>query len=124
MNQVNVATLVLQDSMPYIVSIACALISGISSYCIARKQTKSDMYKLEKQFQLDLEKEREKFEMEKEKMEIDHRHQMELKQKEMDSILSNAMVSSMMTEAMKNPDIQRQIQRSISSGMRQKGEHR
>ena len=70
MNQVNVATLVLQDSMPYIVSIVCALISGISSYCIARKQTKSDMYKLEKQFQLDLEKERENLKWKKKKWKL------------------------------------------------------
>ena len=124
MDQANITTFVLQDYMPYIVSIVCALISGIASYCVARKQTKSDMYKLEKQFQLDLEKEREKFEMEKEKMEIEHRYQMELKQKELDNALSGAMVSSVMTEAMKNPDIQRQIQSGISSGMRHKGKRK
>lgn len=124
MNQANITTLVLQDYMPYIVSIVCALISGIASYCVARKQTKSDVLKLEKQFQLDLEKEREKFEMEKEKMEIEHRYQMELKQKELDNALSGAMVSSVMTEAMKNPDIQRQIQSGISSGMRHKGKRK
>ena len=79
------------------------------------------MKKLEKQFALDLEKERELFKMEKEKMEIEHRYQMELKQKELDSALGNSLISSVMTEAMKNPDIQRQIQSGISSSMRQKG---
>ncbi len=124
MNQDNITTLILQDYMPYIVSVVCALISGIASYCVARRQTKSDILKLEKQFQLDLEKEREKFEMEKEKMEIEHRYQMEIKQKELDNALSGAMVSSVMTEAMKNPDIQRQFHSGISSGMSRKRKHK
>lgn len=38
----------LQTFLPYIVSILCALISGFASYCVARKQAKSDMNKLEK----------------------------------------------------------------------------
>ncbi len=88
----------LQTFLPYIVSILCALISGVASYCVARKQAKSDMKKLEKQFALDLEKERELFKMEKEKMEIEHRYQMELKQKELDSALGNSLMSSVMTE--------------------------
>ena len=82
------------------------------------------MKKLEKQFALDLEKERELFKMEKEKMEIEPRYQMELKQKELDSALGNSLMSSVMTEAMKNPDIQRQIQSGISSSMRQKGKRK
>lgn len=123
MNQANITVLTVQDFMPYIASIVCSLIAGITSYCIARKQSKSDINRLEKQFQLDLEKEREKFAMEKEKMEIAHKHQMELQQQEQNSALGEAMMSSIMTEALKNPDIQRQIQSGISSGMRQK-EHR
>lgn len=104
---------VLKDCMPYIVSIVCALISGIVSYCVARKQIKADIAKLEKQFQLDLEKERERFNMEKERMKIQHGYQMELQQKEFESTL--------MKEAIKNPDIKRQIQTGISAGMRQRG---
>ena len=71
-----------------------------------------------------MEKERELFKMEKEKMEIEHRYQMELKQKELDSALGSSLMSSVMTEAMKNPDIQRQIQSGISSSMRQKGKRK
>ena len=33
----------MQDYLPYIVSVLCALISGISSYAIARKQAKNDI---------------------------------------------------------------------------------
>lgn len=57
----------LQTFLPYIISVLCALISGVASYCVARKQAKSYIKKLEKQFALDLEKERELFKMEKEK---------------------------------------------------------
>lgn len=53
--------------LPYIVSVVCAVISGISSYAVARKKAKADIARLEKQFELDIEKEREKFAMEKEK---------------------------------------------------------
>ena len=120
MDQDNITLIIL----PYIVSIVCALISGITSYYVARRQTKSDMLKLEKQFQLDLEKERKRFEMEKEKMKIEHKYQMEIKQKELDNALSGAMVSSLMTEAMKNPDIQRQIHSGISSGINRKGKRK
>ena len=57
----------LQTFLPYIISVLCALISGVASYCVARRQAKTDMKKLEKQFALDLEKERELLKMEKEK---------------------------------------------------------
>ena len=77
-----------------------------------------------KQFALDLEKERELFKMEKETMEIEHKYQMELKQKELDSALGSSLMSSVMTEGMKNPDIQRQIQSGIYSSMRQKGKRK
>ena len=50
--------------LPYIVSIVCALISGIASYLISRKQMKTDLEKLNTQYKLDIEKEREKFLME------------------------------------------------------------
>lgn len=71
-----------------------------------------------------MEKERELFKMEKEKMEIEHRYQMELKQKELDSALGSSLMSSVMIEAMKNPDVQRQIQSGIYSSMRQKGKRK
>lgn len=60
----------MSEYLPYIVSVVCALVSGITSYLVARKQTKADIQKLEKQYELDLDKDREKFAMEKEKMEL------------------------------------------------------
>lgn len=123
-NQWEDIAIMIQNLLPYITSVICALISGFASYFVARKKAKADMNTLEKQFSLDIEKEREKFRMEKEKMEIEYKYQMELKQKELDSALNNTMLTSVMAEAMKNPDIQRQIQNGISSGVRHKGKRK
>ena len=81
----------METYLPYIVSVICAAIAGFTSYAVARKQTKADIQKIEKQYELDIEKEREKFAMEKEKMEIEHRHQLELLQKESENTLVNIM---------------------------------
>jgi len=98
--------------LPYIVSVLCAMIAGFTSYAVARKQTKADLQKLQKQHELDIEKEREKFAMEKEKMEIEHRHQLELREKEFEAQLSSSLIS----EALKLPEIRQEISKGIKSG--------
>ena len=50
----------MENYLPYIVSVVCALISGFASYAVARKQSREDIKKLEKTYELDLEKEKEK----------------------------------------------------------------
>lgn len=104
--------------LPYIVSILCALIAGVTSYAVARKQTRADIQKLEKQYELDLDKEREKFAMEKEKMELEHKHQMELKQKEMENQLGTDVISTMLKEYMRSPAGQAQIKNAGSAKRR------
>lgn len=94
----------MKEYLPYIVTIVCTLISGFASYFASRRQSKTDMQKLEKQHELDIEKEREKFAMEKEKMEIEYRHQLELKQKEMESQLGADLLSTMTKEYMRSPE--------------------
>lgn len=103
------------DVLPYIVSVLCAIIAGVSSYIVARKQTKADIAKLEKQHSLDIEKEREKFELEKEKMEIQHQHEMELKDKDLENSMGENIMNTVFAEAMKTPEVRQQI----SQGMRQ-----
>lgn len=95
--------------LPYIVTIICTIISGLASYIAARKQAKSDLQKLMKQYELDIEKEREKFAIEKEKMEIEHKHQLELKQKEMENQLGTDLISTMTKEYMRSPAGQAQM---------------
>ena len=104
--------------LPYIVSIACAIISGITSYICASKKSKSEMKKMEKQHTLDIEKEREKFELEKEKMEIEFRHQLELKDKELESQMSANLMDTVFKEAMNSPEIKRQFQQGINEGLK------
>ena len=101
---------------PYIVSVICAVISGFASYAVSRKQANADMQKLEKQYKLDIEKEHEKFAMEKEKMEIEHRHQLELLQKEFENNLGTAVTNTLISEAMKMPEIKQQLSQGMRNG--------
>lgn len=104
----------MEKYLPYIVTVACALISGFASYFAARRQAKGDLQKLEKQYELDIEKEREKFVMEKERMELEHRHQLELKQKEMENQLGTDVLSSFIKEYLRSPAGQAQIKNAGS----------
>ncbi len=99
--------------LPYIVSVLCAAIAGFASYAVARKQAKADIQRIEKQHELDIEKERELFAMEKEKMEIEHKHQLELAQKEMENNLGASLTSTLLTEAMKMPEVRQQISQEM-----------
>ena len=101
--------------LPYIVSIVCALISGIASYLISRKQMKTDLEKLNTQYKLDIEKERKKFLMEKEKMELEHKYELERQQKEFENQLGGNFVNTMITEAMKMPEVRRQITQGMNT---------
>lgn len=101
--------------LPYIVSIVCALISGIASYLISRKQMKTDLEKLNTQYKLDIEKEREKFLMEKEKMELEHKYELERQQKEFENQLGGNFVNTMIVEAMKMPEVRREIAQGMSA---------
>lgn len=108
----------MEEYLPYIVSVICSVISGVSSYLIARRQAKADMKRLEKQYELDIEKEREAFEIEKERLEIEHRHQLELKQKEMENQLGTDLVSAMVKEYMRSPAGQEQMRKAGSQKTR------
>lgn len=101
--------------LPYIVSIVCALISGIASYLISRKQMKTDLEKLNTQYKLDIEKEREKFLMEKEKLELEHKYELERQQKEFENQLGGNLVNTLITEAMKTPEVRKQITQGMNA---------
>lgn len=101
------------DYLPYIVTVLCAITSGITSYIAARIKSKSDIQKLMKQHELDLEKEKEKLAMEKEKMEIEHKHQLELKQKEMENQLGTDLISTMTKEYMRSAEGRAQMRNAV-----------
>ena len=104
----------MEKYLPYIVSVFCSVIAGLSSYIVSRRQFKADMKRLEKQYELDLEKEREKFKMEKERMELEHRHQLELKQKELEAQLGTDILSTMAKEYVRSPAGQAQMRNAGS----------
>ena len=106
--------------LPYIVSVICSAFSGFMSYTVARKQAKADLQKLERQHKLDIEKEHEKFAMEKEKMEIEHRHQLELLQKESENNLGASVTNTLISEAMKMPEVRQQVSQGIREGKRKR----
>ena len=104
----------MEQYLPYIVTVLCSLISGIASYFAARRQSKADLEKLQKQHELDIEKEREMFAMQKERMELEHRHQLELKQKEMENQLGTDLIATMAKEYMRSPAGQAQMRNAGS----------
>lgn len=106
----------MEQYLPYIVTILCSLISGVASYLASRRQTKADLEKLQKQHELDIEKEREMFEMQKERMELEHRHQLELKQKELENQLGANFTNTLLTEAMKMPEVRQQFAQGVRNG--------
>ncbi len=102
----------MHDYLPYVVSVLCALISGISSYAVARKKAKNDIKIIAKQHEVDLEALERKHQMELEKLNLEHKHQLELQEKDFEAKLS----ASLITEAMKIPEIRQQISQGIKKG--------
>ena len=99
----------MENYLPYIVSVVCALISGFASYAVARKQSREDIKKLEKTYELDLEKEKEKHKMEIDKL------QLELQQKQFENQLGSDMMNTLISEAMKMPEVKRQISQGMNT---------
>ena len=104
--------------MPYFTSIICALISGIVTYIVSRKQTKNEINKLIKQHELNLESQRKQYEHEIAILNLEHEHQLKLKDKELENKLSGDMMNTLISEAMKNPEIKRQINQGVTDGLK------
>ena len=107
----------LSEYMPYFTSIICALISGIVTYIVSRKQTKNEINKLIKQHELNLESQRKQYEHEIAILNLEHEHQLKLKDKELENKLSGDMMNTLISEAMKNPEIKRQFNQGVTDGL-------
>jgi len=99
----------MQEYLPYIVSVVCALISGLTSYLVTRKKAKNDLSTIVKQHEVDLEALAIKHQMEIEKINLEHSHQIELQEKDFEARFS----SSLITEAMRIPQIRQQISQEM-----------
>lgn len=104
---------IIKEILPYFVTIVCSIIASLSSIAISRKETKGEIEKIVKQHELNLESERERYRYEIEKQEMDHKHQMELMQKEMENKFGLDLMNSLMSEILKNPEIQKQVAQGI-----------
>lgn len=104
--------------MPYFTSIICALISGIVTYIVSRKQTKNEINKLIKQHELNLESQRKQYEHEIAILNLEHEHQLKLKDKELENKLSGDMMNTLISEVMKNPEIKRQFNQGVTDGLK------
>ena len=74
----------------------------------------NDIKVIVKQHEVDLEALERKHQMELEKLNLEHAHQLELQAKDFEANLS----SSLLTEAMKMPEIRQQISQGIKKGKR------
>lgn len=104
----------MQVFLPYIASVLCAVISGISSYAVARKQAKNDLTVIVKQHEIDLEALECKHQMELEKLNLEHKHQLELQEKEFEVKLG----ATVLTEVMKMPEMKQLVSQEIKKGKR------
>ena len=106
----------METYLPYIVSIVCAIISGYASYAVATRNAKNnleavkeankhDLDKLMEQHRIDIDSLERTHAMEIEKINLEHAHQMELRQKEFENQLGGSLVNTMISEAMKMPEI-------------------
>lgn len=117
--------------MPYIVSVVCAVISGWVSYAVATKNAKNnleavkesnkhDLEKLMEQHKVDIDSLERIHKMEIEKINLEHAHQMELKQQEFENQLGGNAINTILSEAMKMPEIRQQISNSVKNGSKRR----
>ena len=71
--------------------------------------------KLEKTYELDLEKEKEKHKMEIDKLQLEHKNRLELQQKQFENQLGSDMMNTLISEAMKMPEVKRQISQGMNT---------
>lgn len=94
------------------------MLSGIVTYIVSRKQTKNEINKLIKQHELNLESQRKQYEHEIAILNLEHEHQLKLKDKELENKLSGDMMNTLISEAMKNPEIKRQFNQGVTDGLK------
>ncbi|MFQ9979216.1 MAG: hypothetical protein ACLRVE_06525 [Finegoldia magna] len=114
--------------------IACipAIISGVVSYLVAHKnasaqikvvekQNKHDLEKLMEQHKIDIDSLNKKHQQELEKMELEHQHKLELIEKENENALGQNLITGVMGEMMKMPEVKSQISKGIRQSSTKKG---
>ena len=102
---------------PYIVSIIASIVSGISSYLVARNKSASDIQtlkesneheieKLMKQHEVDLDNLKETHKLEMEKLEAEHRYSLELASSNAQNEMTKQLMASFVGNMMSAPQMQ------------------
>ena len=115
-------------------AIACipAIITGIVTYIVARKnaasqisiikeQNKHDLEKLMEQHKIDIDSLGKQHQQELEKMELEHKHKLELIAKESENNLSQNLRTRLVGEIMKMPEAKAEIAKGIRQSSNKKG---
>lgn len=115
-------------------AIACipAIITGIVTYIVARKnaasqisiikeQNKHDLEKLMEQHKIDIDSLGKQHQQELEKMEVEHKHKLELIAKENENNLSQNLMTGLVREIMKMPEAKAEIAKGIRQSSNKKG---
>ena len=61
-----------------------------------------------------MENEKEKHKLEIDKLELEHKHQLELQQKQFENQLGSDMMNTLISEAMKMPEVKKQISQGMN----------
>lgn len=102
---------------PYIVSILASIISGISSYFVARNKSTSEIRtlkesnepeidKLMKQHEVDIDNLKETHKLEMERLEAEHRHSLELANSNAQNEMTKQLMGSLVGNMMSAPQMQ------------------
>lgn len=114
---------------PYIVSIIAAIISGISSYLVARNKSASDIQtlkesneheieKLMKQHEVDLDNLKETHKLEMEKLEAEHRYSLELANSNAQNEMTKQLMGSFVGNMMAAPQMQDLIASTLADSIK------
>ena len=116
----------------FLISCVPAIITGTVSYLIANKnsvaqinvlkeQNKHDLEKLMEQHKIDIDSLNTKHQQEIEKMVIEHKHKLELLARESANNIGQNVLSELLGETMKMPEVKAEIVKSIRQSSNKKG---
>lgn len=114
--------------MPYIASIACAAVSGLVSFFVAKKNCEVELKKLReinehdidrlvKSHEADIESLNEKHKLEMEKLEMEHRHALELATNSTQNEVTGQIMSLLFSSVLSSPAIKEKVEKQIRESM-------
>ena len=108
----------MKDYLPYLASIVTAVISAIVSISVCKKQTKTEIEKIQEQAKANIELEREKLQLEKEKMELEHKLELEKIHAQNDDAFASGLTNQLLEMAMQSPEFKKQFNQGIADGLK------